>query len=918
MTNIAPVIGTTGEEPKVETYRQRSICKVYPREVSKRYDWVRDLALPKCCSCEQGAVQECRFKGFRILVLKDPPSIIFGCELTAASEEPQYPYVFTIMHDCQLIEWKKDILRSALQPILNNALDFESRESARLIRRVRDVQFHDVCDFCATTLFSCAWFCQSCGREYCEACWKDQGCNLICCEGTNDSLLPVTRFAEGELRALLGDMNKLEVVNPRLDLGNDPQSPLYIPSNELTDSLLYAYLQAGIPVIAHHATSKLQALWNPSGFMKMFGSQKCTVQDCESEHEMKTTISEFFLNFGHARRVGEFASPGTIWKLKVDWPPTEEFRHCAPELFDDYLQASLVPSFTNPNGAFNLAAHIPRNAIRPDLGPKMYNAFASPQDEDHHGSTRLHIDICEAVNYLTYAVIPTTNEAELKPENGAANWVIVHRDDTERLVEYLERTHRSSFSDGDNPILIQKCFLTPSNVDEIIRLGIRAYTICQSIGDAVFIPAGCPHQVSNTSDAMKVACDFLSPAAIGTCQKLASDFRQQRIKYGWPADVLQLENLLYFAYCSLNVLWKGIERNKTEGLSQASFPSWELALPSDKTLDVHKWRKALAKAKKMRKKVAKVQDRPYSCPAEGTVCAPGMKFIAQGLLDHMSSFAVVIVGQPEQGEEYERDFDETRGNASRVLSVGIDSRQSALAGPVYLQQSTEIIAPCILINKAVNRDVEEYRRQVHQPSRTGASHAARGLYLAYHCTLPKERTCTHNSAPSPLPKEDCDTTATPTGCTSGRCAITVAERVRTKPMSQVDARIDKKRNEDQNSVPCKPSRSGRHLHYPEYEPLSTDQKCQRELVGYHLEDVARSSSPVRSRLPRPFSQPLTQRKKADPKLDFGNLLLGVVRISAFAHVPPTRQTEHSIRRSPQRRRSNQLYPSGRRTFSYIP
>ncbi|KAJ3558933.1 hypothetical protein NM688_g640 [Phlebia brevispora] len=760
MANIAPVTSTAEKTPEI--YRQRSICKVYPRDVSKRYDWVH-LAFPKCCSCEKGAVQKCRFKEFRILVLEDPPSITFGCTTTTA--EPQYPHVFTIMHDRQLIAWKKDMLRSALRPILDNALNFESRESSRLIRHVRDIHFNELCDFCATTLFSCAWFCRSCGREYCEACWEDQGHSIICCKETDTSLSPVTRFAEGELRTLIDDMNKLEA---------------------------------------------LQAPWTPSGFMHMFGSQKCTVQDCESEREMKTTISEFFSNFGHAERRGKFASPGTIWKLK-DWPPTEEFRHCAPELFGDYLQASLVPSFTNPNGAFNLAAHIPRDAIRPDLGPKMYNAFASPQDEDHHGSTRLHIDICEAVNYLTYAVIPTTDEAELKPKNGAANWVIVHRDDTERLVEYLGRTHRSSFGDGDNPIHTQKCFLTPNNVDEIISLGIRAYTICQSVGDAIFIPAGCPHQVSNTSDAMKIACDFLSPAGIGASQKLASEFRQQRIKHGWPADVLQLENLLYFAYCSLNVLWKGLEGNKTETISEASFPSRKVILPSDNALDAHKLRKALLKAKKIRKHAAKVQDRPYSCPGEGTACARGMKFLAQGLLDHMYvsllwSSARVNHAILAASMCIERTSQRRKGlNYSDALEHWIRIYREYISQWTYTSVRAPRFSLILLANAGLA--LQNWRRERYVACSTpllltlialisSCQKLVSGMSLHFARLI-----CTDDLAVLSLPKQGPNTTATRARCTSKGCAITVAEREMTKLVSHVEARIDKERDEDENAVP---------------------------------------------------------------------------------------------------------------------
>jgi [histone H3]-dimethyl-L-lysine9 demethylase len=45
----------------------------------------------------------------------------------------------------------------------------------------------------------------------------------------------------------------------------------------------------------------------------------------------------------------------------------------------------------------NLAARFPEDLVTPDLGPKMYNAYASDDGLDGKGTTKLHLDITDAV-----------------------------------------------------------------------------------------------------------------------------------------------------------------------------------------------------------------------------------------------------------------------------------------------------------------------------------------------------------------------------------------------------------------------------------------------------------------------------------------------------------------------------------------
>jgi len=45
----------------------------------------------------------------------------------------------------------------------------------------------------------------------------------------------------------------------------------------------------------------------------------------------------------------------------------------------------------------NLASRFPEDLVRPDLGPKMYNAHAGNDGDRGQGTTKLHLDMTDAV-----------------------------------------------------------------------------------------------------------------------------------------------------------------------------------------------------------------------------------------------------------------------------------------------------------------------------------------------------------------------------------------------------------------------------------------------------------------------------------------------------------------------------------------
>ncbi|XP_023254260.1 lysine-specific demethylase 3A-like [Seriola lalandi dorsalis] len=95
-----------------------------------------------------------------------------------------------------------------------------------------------------------------------------------------------------------------------------------------------------------------------------------------------------------------------VLKLK-DWPPGEDFRDMMPTRFDDLMDNLPLPEYTKRDGRLNLAARLPNFFVRPDLGPKMYNAYGLISTEDRKvGTTNLHLDVSDAVNVMVYVGIP--------------------------------------------------------------------------------------------------------------------------------------------------------------------------------------------------------------------------------------------------------------------------------------------------------------------------------------------------------------------------------------------------------------------------------------------------------------------------------------------------------------------------------
>lgn len=138
----------------------------------------------------------------------------------------------------------------------------------------------------------------------------------------------------------------------------------------------------------------------------------------------------------------------------------------------------------------------------------MYNSLASSQEPGSKGSTRLHMDMADALNVMLYA-----SKCEDGTE-GYAVWDLFKAEDSDKLRGFL----RGRFGQPKNgsqglpgmgggsgnggiviahdPIHGQQFYLDVELRQALFdEYGVKSYRIYQRPGDGVFIPAGCAHQV---------------------------------------------------------------------------------------------------------------------------------------------------------------------------------------------------------------------------------------------------------------------------------------------------------------------------------------------------------------------------------------------------------------------------------------
>lgn len=376
---------------------------------------------------------------------------------------------------------------------------------------------------------------------------------------------PIRIHALTETSLMYPDVPHSWICDGRLLLLHDPDNP----GNA---KMFQDQWKRGQPVLVGNVHKVLtKGIWNPEAFCDEFGHIKNDLVNCRNGHIMHalpmTSFWEGFANMGK-RLVDKFSTP-LVLKLK-DWPPTEDFAELMPQRFGDLMRVLPMAAYTHRDGILNLAGRLPNFCVKPDLGPKMYNAYGMAR-YPQCGTTNLHLDMSDAVNVMVYigkageeeTIYKTIEEAgvdvmthrrlEAGREDGSALpgalWHIFDSCDADAIRDLLDKVAKEIGEPIDHdhdPIHDQAWYLDAVLRDRLHKeYGVTGYAIVQCLGDSVFIPAGAPHQVLNLNSCIKAAEDFVSPEHVSHCFRLTQEFRYLSDTHTNHEDKLQVKNIIY-------------------------------------------------------------------------------------------------------------------------------------------------------------------------------------------------------------------------------------------------------------------------------------------------------------------------------------------------------------------------------------
>ncbi|KAJ1929565.1 hypothetical protein IWQ60_001052 [Tieghemiomyces parasiticus] len=367
-----------------------------------------------------------------------------------------------------------------------------------------------------------------------------------------------------------------------------------------------ALWRAGKPLVVGGLLDQLRMDWSPARWSAAYGTELITVMDCIGNCELARNVplKEFFAEFDsfetnaalpidelpqdkasdntihtndapHAdepctasqcARWLRSTNPRKILKIK-DWPPQSDFKETFPDYFEDFMQALPFLEYTQRNGQLNLASRLPQSFIPPDLGPKMYIAYGSTDGAGGRGTTNLHLDMADAVNLMVHCspafqeqlrtrADPASPDYDPQFPPAAAVWDIYSFDDLATIRAFLLEVRPNTFI--NDPVHDQAIYLDATLRQQLYETrGVRGWRIYQNPGDAVFVPAGCAHQVCNYTNCIKVAMDFVSPENVSRCRQLTAEFRQLDRQHQRNADLLQLRSILYHAWTDAQAVIEG-------------------------------------------------------------------------------------------------------------------------------------------------------------------------------------------------------------------------------------------------------------------------------------------------------------------------------------------------------------------------
>ncbi|KAI3978003.1 hypothetical protein MKX01_032380 [Papaver californicum] len=331
-----------------------------------------------------------------------------------------------------------------------------------------------------------------------------------------------------------------------------------------------------------------------SRVMKGEGYLDVTAMNCLDWCEVEVKIVDFFRGYSEGLMYPNMWPK--MHKLK-DWPPSDMFEERLPRHCVEFVSSLPYQQYTNlKRGFFNLATKLPPKSLKPDLGQRHTLPMGMPKSCKNCGMyrfiyiflyilfvillwiTRDFVNVLVHIHELSLKDTQldkikeskkrhmvdcinssngncSVNNTEVGKESdvfesdyysrnsGGALWDIFRREDVPKLQEYLRKhswefrhVYCSRVEQVSHPIHDQTFYLTFEQKRKLKEeYGIEPWTFVQELDEAVFIPAGCPHQVRN----LKLILFHLR--MFRKCMRLAEEFRMLPQNHGAKEDKLEVQ-----------------------------------------------------------------------------------------------------------------------------------------------------------------------------------------------------------------------------------------------------------------------------------------------------------------------------------------------------------------------------------------
>lgn len=255
-----------------------------------------------------------------------------------------------------------------------------------------------------------------------------------------------------------------------------------------------------------------------------------------------------YIGYGIAE---EFGRGDSVTKLHCDMSDAVNILTHTAEVVLSHEQHSAIARLKEIHKAQDEKEHLDREKLKCPTDQVGQSDNEEPEISESSDIGKFEISKIE-IERATSAGFASEDATE---KTGSALWDIFRRVDIPKLEAYLRNhskefrhTYCSPVEQVVHPIHDQSFYLTSAHKRKLKEeFGVEPWTFEQRLGEAVFIPAGCPHQVRNLKSCTKVAVDFVSPENVHECLRLTEEFRQLPINHKAREDKLEIKKMIVYA-----------------------------------------------------------------------------------------------------------------------------------------------------------------------------------------------------------------------------------------------------------------------------------------------------------------------------------------------------------------------------------